>query len=392
MAKKYDFDKLTDRRGTGCLKYDCGPARIGRDDLLPLWVADMDFALPSEILEDLHARIDHGIFGYTEPDDVYYEAMSSWFLTRYGWKIDKEWNTVVPGVVYGIACAIRALTEPGDVVIIQEPVYYPFKMMIEENGRTCVSSDLINKDGRYEMDLEDLEKKIVDNGAKAMILCTPHNPVGRVWTREELSAVDEICRRHHVRLIVDEIHCDFIFPGHTFTPFGALGEESLNNAVICTSPSKTFNIAGLQVSNILIADPDMRRAFIRANSANGYDQANIMGLTAAKAVFEKGGEWLDALIAYLWENVNYVNDFLKENLPELKMTIPEGTYLVWIDFSEAVKTPAELKHLIRDEAKLWLDNGAIFSAGTALFERINIACPRSTLEQAMQQLYSAMRK
>ena len=386
----FDFDRIIDRRGTACLKYDFGLQRAGREDLLPMWVADMDFALPENILARIRERIDHGIFGYTDPDDAYYKAVEYWFERHCGWKINREWISVVPGVVYGIAAAVRALTKNGDAVIIQEPVYYPFREMIEENGRVCINSQLVEKDGRYEMDLADFEQKIREYKVKAFILCSPHNPVGRVWSREELRAVGDICLKNGVRMIVDEIHCDFIFPGHSFTPFALLGETYSKNAVFCTSPSKTFNMAGLQVANILIPDEQLRRAFRKINSANGYSQANAAGLAAARAVYEEGDAWLDALGDYLAGNLDYMRSFLKEKLPQLRMIEPEGTYLVWVDFSGLTDNFEDLLHLVRDEAHLWLDEGAIFGEETRLFERFNIACPRSVLKEALESLEQAV--
>ena len=386
---KYDFDKVIERRGTGSVKYDAGMEITGREDLLPMWVADMDLMLPDEVLQSIHARTDHGIFGYSLIGDSYYDALEKWFARRYGWTIEREWNTAVPGVVYAIACAVRAITSPGDAVLIQEPVYYPFRSMIEQNGRTCVNNELVQKDGRFMMDTREMEELIVSQDVRAMILCSPHNPVSRVWTREELVQVDEICRRHDVRVIADEIHCDFIFPGSTFTPFAALGEESLQNTIVCTAPSKTFNMAGLQVSNILIPNAKIRARFRAVHEANGCWAPNALGLTAAEAAYRYGDEWLNELLVYLQDNISYVRDYLKTYLPKLRLTEPEGTYLLWIDFSGVTEDPAELEHLIRDKAHLWLDGGAMFGNQTSLYQRINIACPRKTLEKAMEQLRSA---
>ena len=388
---RYDFDRTIDRLGTGSLKYDFARQFTGREDLLPMWVADMDFAVPDEIVRALHQRVDHGIFGYTMPEDSYYEVLKGWFARRYGYEIDREWNTIVPGVVYGVTTAIRALTSPGDAILIQEPVYHPFRRSIQENGRVCVNEPLMYRDGRYLIDMDRLEKAIVSNRVKAMIICSPHNPVGRVWTVEELSQIDEICRRHQVKVIADEIHCDFIYPGSRFTSFGTLGEESLQNAVICTSPSKTFNLAGMQISNILIPNEELRARFREENEANGYGLNNVLGLVAGKSAYEHGEEWLEELISYLWGNVCYVRGYLKDNLPDLRLVEPEGTYLLWMDFTGAFDDPDQLEHLIRDKARLWLDNGGMFGQGSELFERFNIACPRKTLERAMDQLQAAFK-
>ncbi len=392
----YDFDKITDRRNTSCLKYDFGKARMGREDLLPMWVADMDFPLPPEVLSCLRERVDHGIFGYTDPDDVYYDILERWFRHRYGWEIRREWNTVTPGVVYALATAVRALTEPGDAVLIQEPVYYPFREVIEDNHRVCVSSPLIRRmegqESRYVMDLADFEEKIRQNHVKLFLLCSPHNPVGRVWSRDELERVSEICLRYQVRVVVDEIHCDFIFSGHHFTPYGTLEESYVENAVICTSPSKSFNMAGLQTANILIPNEQLRLAFKKENAAAGYSQGNVMGITAVKAVYEKGEEWLDALLVYLEENLNFFRQYLKENIPGARLIEPEGTYLLWVDFSGVVDNYGELHTLLVDKAHLWLDEGVIFGGENALFARFNIACPRSILEQGLSQLAKAVQQ
>lgn len=387
---RYDFDTVIDRKKTGSIKADFGKKYLGRTDLLPMWVADMDFALPEEILTRIRERIDHGIFGYTEPDETYADTLERWFLRRYGWKIDRRWNTTAPGVVYSIATAVRALTQPGDAVLIQEPVYYPFRKCAEQNGRICVSSDLYEQNGRYEIDFDDFERKIQENHVKLFILCSPHNPVGRVWTKEELVRLGDLCLKYRVKMIADEIHCDFIYPGHVFTPFGTLGEAYTGNAVICTAPSKTFNLAGLQISNILIPDPGMREAFRKVNHANGLGLVNIAGLAAAQAVYELGDEWLEELKTYLQGNLSYMRNYLQKELPQLRLIEPEGTYLVWVDFSNVVSTPEALKTLVRDKAGLWLDEGEMFGGGGALYERFNIACPRTVLQQAMEQLKNAV--
>ena len=386
----YSFDQKVNRQGTSCLKYDFGMQRMGRRDLLPLWVADMDFPLPDEILDILKQRVAHGIFGYTDPDDSYYEALTGWFARRHGWSIRQEWNTVTPGVVYALAAAVRAFTRPGDAILIQEPVYYPFHEVIEQNGRVCVRSPLRLISGHYEMDLSDLEQRITKYNVRLMLLCSPHNPVGRVWTRDELTAVGRICRKHQVLVVADEIHADFVFQGYHFTPYGTLDKELVQNAVICTSPSKSFNIAGLQTANILIPNPELRTAFQQENAATGYSQGNVLGITAVEAVCNHGDAWLDALLAYLQGNLAFFREFLRTKIPEISLIEPEGTYLLWVDFSRAVSSYEELHRLIVDKAHLWLDEGIIFGKEHALFMRFNIACPRSTLEQALTQLEKAL--
>lgn len=388
---KYNFDTVVDRKNTSCLKWDFGLERKNRDDLLPLWVADMDFKLPDEILSDIEERVHHGIFGYTDPKEDYKAALRGWLERRHGITIEDQWNTVVPGVVYGIATAIRALTEPGDHVLIQQPVYYPFSEMIEINKRVVVNNQLVYRDGKYSIDFEDFEKKIVDNDVKLFLLCSPHNPVGRVWRRDELERLADICYRHGVYVFSDEIHFDFIYSGHEHVSFAALDDKYKERFILGTSASKTFNIAGLQVANIIIPNKEVRDKFRHENEAAGYSQSNILGLVATKAVYEKGEEWLDELLEYLAGNLSYIRDFLNEKLPEVKLVEPEGTYLVWLDFSGVTRDQKELKEIVLEKARLWLDAGVIFGRETALFERINIACPRSTVELAMNRLYEAIR-
>ena len=389
---KYDFDKLHDRRGTSSLKYDFGIERRRRDDLLPLWVADMDFRLPDEILDEIKNRVDHGIFGYTDPKDDYKKAVSEWYKKRHGFDVEYSHLTVVPGIVYAIAVAVRAYTEPGESVLIQEPVYYPFSETVELNHRKLVNNQLVNNDGHYEIDFDDFEKKIVDEKVKLFLLCSPHNPVGRVWTKEELTKIGDICLKHGVTIFADEIHSDFVFKGYKHTSFITLEDKYKEILVLGTSPSKTFNIAGLQVANIIIPNEKLRGKFKAENAASGYSQSNVIGLTATKACYEKGGEWVDELLEYLEGNLDYIREFIKEKLPQIKLIEPEGTYLIWLDFSGVTSDYRDLRKLIEDEAKLWLDGGIIFGRQTSLFERINIAAPRSTIEKAMEQLYEAVSK
>lgn len=389
---RYDFDTIIDRTGTGSIKIDAALSRCGRDDLLPMWVADMDFALPQEVLLPIQQRTAHGIFGYTEADAGYYDVLEGWFERRYHWKIDRTWNTVTPGVVYAVSCAVRALTKPGDTVLIQEPVYYPFRKVIESNGRICAAQQLTYLDGRYGIDMDEFAAVIRKEKVKAFILCSPHNPVGRVWTEQELRQMARICLEQGVKVIADEIHCDFIYPGHAFVPYGTLGEEFRDQAVICTSPSKTFNLAGLQVANILIPNKELRGAFRTENSANGYGEGNVLGLTAAQAAYSCGEAWLEELLAYLKENIGVMRSFLEREVPSLRMIEPEGTYLVWVDFSRLTGTEKEMVSLVRDRARLWLDEGSMFGREAALFERFNIACPRAVLMRALKQLKEAVPK
>ena len=387
---KYNFDRIIDRKGTSCLKYDFGMKRKGRTDLLPMWVADMDFALPEEILADFHKRIDHGIFGYTDPDAEYFAALDRWFSLHHGYHIQPEWVTLGCGVVFGLATGVKAFTEPGDAVLIQQPVYYPFREVIEDNGRKFINSQLHYENGRYTIDFADFEQKILENQVKVFLLCSPHNPAGRVWTKEELTRLGDICLKHRVIILDDEIHCDFVYAPHHFTSFLALDEKYRDNLVVFNSPSKTFNVAGLQPGNIIIPNKELRRRYRKANAAAGYSQGSIMGQVAVKSCYTKGDAWVKELVEYIAGNIAWVREFVKENFPKATFVEPEGTYLVWIDFSGYGLSDEELEHLVVDEAKLWLDSGKIFGPATSQFERFNMACPRATVEKAFHQLKDAL--
>lgn len=387
---KYNFDTVIDRRETNSLKYDFVMERKRKDDLLPLWVADMDFRLPDEILDDIQKTVNHGIFGYSEVKDEYFHVLYDWFHSRYNWNTKKNWLIKTPGIVFAIALAIKAFTNEGDAVIIQQPVYYPFTECIVYNKRKPVNNQLLYKDGRYSIDYEDFEAKIIKENVKLFLLCSPQNPTGRVWTKEELTRIGDICLKHKVIVLSDEIHCDFTYPGHLHTVFASIKEEFAMNSIICTAPSKTFNMAGLQISNIFIPNTSLKLKFLLELYASGYSQLNTIGLAACRSAYSKGGEWLSELKAYLYDNLNYVRTFIKENLPEIKLVEPDGTYLIWLDFSGLGLTYKEIERLVIDKAKLWLDGGIIFGEETALFERINIACPRSILEKAFTSLEQAI--
>lgn len=391
MAGKYDFDTPVDRHGTSCIKYDFGQQRKGRTDLLPMWVADMDFKLPDEILAEFHKRIDHGIFGYTDPDKSYFTALNWWFGTQHGYTVEPEMVTLGCGIVYGLATGVKAFTDPGDAILIQQPVYYPFREVIEDNDRIFINNQLHYEHGRYTIDFDDFEAKIVDNNVRAFILCNPHNPVGRVWKKDELTRMADICLKHNVILMSDEIHCDFVFPGYKFTSMMTLGEKYRQNLVVYTSPSKTFNVAGLQPANIIVPNPVLRAKYRKANAAAGYSQGGVMAQTAVKVVYNMGAEWKKELVDYIYGNVVYFGDYIRRHFPRATFVQPEGTYLMWVDFSGYRLSNEELEHLIVDEANLWLDSGSVFGAETAQFERFNIACPRTTVEQALHQLDAAFK-
>ncbi len=387
---KYDFDELTDRRNTNSLKYDFAVERGMPEDVLPLWVADMDFKTPAEVTRALVEKAEHGIFGYSEPFDDYFEAIANWFDGHFHWRPERDKLVLSCSVVFSIGNFIEALTAEGDAVIINSPVYYPFAEIITDNHRKLVSSDLVYSGGRYSIDFGDFEKKIVENDVKLYILCNPHNPVGRVWKKDELSKISEICLRHGVFVVSDEIHADFIYEGNQFVSYASLNKEALNNAAICTSASKTFNLAGLHNANTYIYNNKIRAKFITAQNKKGYSQSNIMGIVATKAAYEHGEEWHAELVRYLEDNISFVRDFIRERIPKIKLVEPEGTYLVWLDCSGLGVCDRELNDLIVNKAKLWLDPGNIFGKSGELFERINIACPRSILKEALERLESAL--
>ena len=387
---KYNFNEIIDRKGTDSLKYDFAVERGLPKDVLPLWVADMDFPVEDHIKEALIKASEHAIFGYSDTKDDYFEVLSSWYERRFFWKVKKEWLVKTPGVVFAIAMAIQALTRENEAIIIQEPVYYPFSSTIRANNRKLVINNLVLKKDKYHIDFVDFEKKIIENNVKLFILCSPHNPVGRVWTREELQKIADICLKHKVYIFSDEIHSDLVYEKDTHTIFANLGKDVEDSCIVATAPSKTFNIAGLQVSNIWIANKKMRDAFKEAIDRAGYSQLNNMGLIATKAAYKYGEEWLEELKIYLKSNIDFVREFLKDKLPNIKLIEAEGTYLLWLDCRELGLSEKERQGLIQDKAKLWLDTGTMFGKAGAGFERINIACPRKTLEEAMNRLKEAI--
>lgn len=382
----YNFDEIIERKDTDSLKYDFAARRGKPEGLLSLWVADMDFRAPQCVIDALTEKSAHGIFGYSENREDYVEVLQSWFNRRFNWQIQPEWLVKTPGVVFAICAAIRALTQKGDAVIIQQPVYYPFTESINVNQRTLVVNEL-NFDGSgYTIDYEDFEQKITQHNVKLFILCNPHNPVGRVWTREELVRIGDICVKHGVAVISDEIHADFVYPGHKHTVFASLNPEFVNITITCTAPTKTFNLAGLQISNIFVSDRTMRSRIRQEINRCGYSQLNVMGLVACKAAYTKGEDWLEALKGYLAENLKFLRSFLEANIPQIKLVEPQGTYLVWLDCTSLGLSDKALDEFIIHRAKLWLDAGTMFGQGGSGFQRVNIACPRSLLQQALEQL------
>lgn len=386
----YNFDEIIDRRNTDCLKYDFAVERGKPADVLPLWVADMDFRTAPHIIEKAVADASLGIYGYTESKDDYFQAVANWYRTYFDWNVEKKWLVKTPGIVFAIGLAIKALTKEGDGVMIQQPVYYPFSEVIKDNDRKLVNNALVLRNGHYEIDFEDFEQKIIQEQVKLFVLCSPHNPVGRVWTREELQKIGEICLKYGVKVVSDEIHSDFVYGDRKHYVFTTVDPGFEEFSIVCTAPSKTFNLAGLQASNIFIPNVQIRKAFLKQMSAVGYSQLNMIGLHACKAAYETGREWLEELKVYLKGNLDFVREYLEQNLPQIKLIEPEGTYLIWLDCRALGLPEAKLEHLIVHEAKLWLDSGAIFGKDGEGFERINIACPRAILEEACKRLCRAV--
>lgn len=389
---QYDFDTPIDRTHTWSIKHDFKKENGKADDILPLWVADMDFRSPDSVVEALKKAVDHGIFGYSRADESYFDAVAAWYQKRHHLTLQPEWMTCTPGIVFALSIAVRAFTQEGDAVLIQPPVYHPFSRAILRNKRTLVENPLVLKDGHYEMDLEELEQKVLDEHVKLMILCNPHNPVGRVWTREELTALADICLRHHVYVISDEIHGDFVWQGHEQTPYASISEEACLHSMMCTAPSKTFNLAGMATSNLFIPDPEMRRKFRSELLDVGQENMNRLGLFACRAAYEGGGEWLDQLIGYLAGNLALVRDFCKNRVPQIQLVEPEGTYLAWLDCRELGMTDDELMAFFSNEAKVWLDPGTHSGEQGSGFMRINLGSSRSVIAQALDQIEAAWKK
>ena len=388
--RKYDFDKSVDRRNTNSLKYDFAAERGYPEDVLPLWVADMDFPTADPVIDSLKKTSEFGIFGYSDVKDSYYEAVIDWFADNFGWRADREWIVKTPGVVYALAMAVQAFTDPGDSILIQTPVYYPFFSVVKDNGRNLVENPLRYENGAYSIDFDDFERKIAESKVRLFCLCSPHNPVGRVWTEAELGEMGRICYEHDVIVVSDEIHCDFVWPGNSHSVFCDAVPEMRNRSVICTAPSKSFNLAGLQASNILIPDDDLRERFKDAMRRSGFSQLNAMGLIATEAAYTQGRNWLDQCREYIYGNLLFTKDFIDHKIPELRMALPEGTYFAWIDCSGLDLEKKELDDLVVKEAGLWLDAGHIFGDGGTGFQRIVTACPRCILDEALNRLKDAV--
>ena len=383
---KYNFDEIVNRKNTNSLKFDFALQRRRPEDAIPLWVADMDFKTLDEVQDALAQKAKHGIFGYSEPTKEYFDALNAWFKKYHNWDIDTSKVVLACGVVFAIAATIRALTIENDAVLICQPVYYPFEETIKVNRRKLIVSELVNIDGHYEVDFADFEAKIVNNDVKLFILCNPHNPVGRVWTKAELEKIGDICLKHNVFVISDEIHSDFVYEGYTHTVFSTIKKEFEDNCIVCTAPTKTFNLAGLHISNIYIPNDEVRRKYKLEMDRIGYSQSNIMGIVACQAAYQYGEEWLKELKTYLKSNYFFVKEYIETNIPKLSVIAPEGTYLLWIDCKKLGLRDYELKELINFKAKVWVDDGYVFGKGGSGYIRINIACPKATLERALENI------
>ena len=389
---KYNFDKIVKRGKTCSVKWDFVDERFNCSGLLPMWVADMDFEAPRPVIDAILKRAGQGVFGYTAPEPSYYEAIINWFSKRHNWKIDRDWIVFTPGVVPAISMLIQTFTEPGDGVIIQKPVYYPFMRTIKMNGRIIVNNPLTLNSSRYHMDIDGLEKTIKETAAKIMILCSPHNPVGRAWTADELTRFGEICLKNKVLVISDEIHCDLMLNGSDHIPFASISNEFLMNSITCTAPSKTFNLAGLQTSNIIIADPEKRKLFRKNIDKNALGSPNAFGAIALEAAYNNGGDWLRQVLKYIEGNLDYLNNFINKKIPEVKVIEPDATYLVWLDFRGLGLGRESLIDLLRNKAKVALDEGYIFgkTEGDG-FARMNIACPRKILREGLSRIGNAVK-
>lgn len=387
MAERnLDFDRIIDRKNTRCLKYDFAVKRGMPEDVLPLWVADMDFETSSYIEDALTERVKEGIFGYSDVQTPYFEIIRDWMIRHHDWEPQEKWLIKTPGVVFALAMAVKAYTDPGDKVLLQQPVYYPFSEVITDNGREVVSNDLVlTVDGTYKIDFADFEQKIIANGIKLFLLCSLHNPVGRVWTKEELEKIGDICVKHGVTVVSDEIHNDFIWEG-THTVFAGIKKEFADISVTCTSPSKTFNLASMLISNIFIPNQILRRKFCKEMDRAGISQLSVLGLVATEAAYAHGDEWYAAMKNYVRDNIAFARAYVEENLPGVRMIDTQGTYLIWLDFRQTGLTVEQLDHKIIYEAGLWLDSGKIFGKTGEGFERINVACPRAVLQEALDRI------
>lgn len=379
---KYNFDEIILRRDTNSYKWDAAT----EEDVLPMWVADMDFRTAPAVVEALRKRVEHGIFGYTKVPAAYYETVVDWFRRRHHWRLQKEWIIYTTGVVPALSAIIKALTSPGDKVLVQTPVYNCFFSSIRNDECEMITNPLIYENRTYRINFDDLEAKAVDPKVKLLLLCNPHNPVGRVWTKEELTRIGEICLRHNVWVVADEIHCELVSPGYEYTPFASISEDFLMHSVTCTSPSKAFNLAGLQIANIIAADAEVRARIDKAININEVCDVNPFGVEALMAAYKEGEEWLEELKLYLYDNYSHLKAFFEKYLPQYPVAKLEGTYLVWVDCSVLQQSSAEIIETLLAKEKLWVNEGSLYGEAGEGFIRINIACPRQRLTDGLDRL------
>lgn len=385
---KYNFDKLTERRGTNSMKWDEAADR----DVIPMWVADMDFETAPCITEALHKRIDHAIFGYTFVPESYYEAVISWFGRRHGWAINRDWIQYTSGVVPAISCCIKAMTTPGDNVLVLTPVYNCFFSSIRNNGCNILECALKPTEDSYEIDFNAVERCCKDEKTRILLLCNPHNPAGRVWTKAELARLNDICINNNVRVISDEIHCELVMPGHKFIPFASVSDDCLNNSITLNSPSKSFNTAGLQIANIICNNAEWQKRIDRAINDNEVCDVNPFGVIALQAAYNEGKAWLKALNAYLYDNYIALKEFFALEMPQIKITRLEGTYLVWADISATGLTADELSERLLYEGKVWMTSGSVYHDPLSQNHlRINIACPRSRMMEGLKRMATVVK-
>lgn len=388
---KYNFDDIIDRRGTSCSKWDNNKVVFGTEDLHPMWIADMDFKAPQEVIDAMQERLNHGVFGYTFRGEEYNNSIVNWIKRRYNWNIENEWITFSPGIVPALSMAVLAYTRPGDSIVIQTPVYGPFSMVVKANGRQLIESPLICENRVYKMDIKDLEEKI-DSRTKILMLCNPHNPVGRVWTKEELEALTEIVIKHDLVIVSDEIHSDFIFPGHKHISIASISKELEQRTVTCYAPSKTFGLAGLTTSTIIIPNKKLRCGFNDILESLEIDGGNIFGMVALKAAYDNCKEWLEQLLLYLEDNVNFAFKYFEENIPYIKTFVPDGTYLLWLDCRKlGFEKSDALAEFFTYKAKVGLNRGLRFGNKYGQYMRMNIACPRPLLEEGLRRIDQAVK-
>ena len=389
--KIYDFNTPIDRRGTHCVKFDALKDMFGREDLISLWVADMDFATPDFIIDALKQRLDHPVLGYPVQYDGYWQSVVNWIRSHHGWEVEREWMRYIPGIVKGIGMVVNVFTQPGDKIIIQPPVYHPFRLVPEHNGREIVMNPLRCVGDSYEMDFEQLEQ-IIDDKCKILILANPHNPVGITWSRDTLARLADIAVKHNLIVISDEIHCDMAIYGHKHIPFASVSENAARCSITFGAPSKTFNIAGIVSSYAIVPNPALREKFFGWLTANEFDMATIFAMVATEAAFTQGEEWRQQMLAHIEGNIDFVDEYLKANIPEVRAIKPQASYLVWLDFSALGLPHDKLIDMLVNDARLAMNDGAMFGIGGEQHTRLNVGTQRAVLEQAMKQLKDAIDK